>query len=234
MSQLRALIFDFDGTIADSEPLHLAAFQEVIRSELGMDLTPEAYAGRYLAFDDRRFFEAFLQDHGRESGSALMSRLLEYKSAAYGKIAENPVLLPGAEKLIRAAAERWPLTVASGALRHEIVPVLERAGLLGCFAAIVSAEDVEKSKPDPEGFLRAGEMAAKAAGEEIPPKACLVLEDSVAGVDAGLAAGMRVLAVTTSYPREKLGAADRVVGSLEEAADLDALEEWFAQLPPRD
>ncbi|MDA1001710.1 MAG: HAD family phosphatase, partial [bacterium] len=232
-ARLRALIFDFDGTIADSEPLHLAAFQDVIRSELGLDLTPEAYAERYLAFDDRRLFETFLRDRDRQVSAGEMARLLARKAERYEALAENPVLLPGAEALIRAAAERWPLSVASGALRREIAPVLERAGLLACFAAIVSADDVERSKPDPESFLRAREELSKAAGEDIPAEACLVLEDSVAGLAAGLAAGMRVLAVTTSYPREKLGAADRVVGSLDEVADPDALERWFAALSPR-
>ncbi|OGL61503.1 MAG: hypothetical protein A3J27_15755 [Candidatus Tectomicrobia bacterium RIFCSPLOWO2_12_FULL_69_37] len=227
MAALAAIIFDFDGTIADTERLHLAAFQRTLLEELGLELTGEQYTERYLAYDDRRLFEALLRDRGRTVPPAEFRRLLESKAAHYERLAGNPPLLPGAVEMIRKASARWPLAVASGALGHEVRPVLERAGLLGCFSAVVTAEMVSRGKPDPESFT----LALARLGRR--PGACLAVEDSLAGVAAAHSAGMRVLAVTTSFARDRLGEADRVVDSLEEASDPEALAAWFTSLPPR-
>ncbi len=231
MAELRAVIFDFDGTIADSEPLHLAAFQAVLAEELGLDLTEEEYAERYLAFDDRLLFTHVLGDRGVVVEPERFEQLLERKEARYREIAHAPRILPGAAEMIRAASAHWPLAIASGALGHEVRPVLERAGLLDCFPVIVTAEMVSRGKPDPESFLAALERIDERAAEPIPAASCLVVEDSVAGVRSGRAAGMRTLAVTTSYPAEKLTMADRVVDSLEETVDPGGLAVWFAALP---
>ncbi len=233
MPELGAVIFDFDGTIADSEPFHLAAFQRTFSEELGLDLTEAQYKERYLAFDDRRMIQRFLADRAAAAGPERLARLLEIKEAHYAALAGSPVILPGAPALIRACAQRWPLAIASGALQNEIRPVLEGAGLVEYFSPIISAEMVERGKPDPESFLAALDGINEGRAEKIDRAACLVVEDSVAGVDSGRAAGMRVLAVTNSYPREQLGGADRVVDSLEEAADSEALAAWFAGLAPR-
>ncbi|MEK6709514.1 MAG: HAD-IA family hydrolase [Nitrospinota bacterium] len=234
MAELAAIIFDFDGTIADSEPLHLAAFQRTLEEELGLELTGKQYTERYLAFDDRQLFEVLLRDRGRTVPPGQFARLLEVKAGHYQRLAENPPLLPGAAEMIRRASARWPLAIASGALGREVRPVLERAGLLGCFSAIVTAEMVSRGKPDPESFTAAlGRLNEKSRGGGIPPSSCLVAEDSLAGVAAARSAGMRVLAVTTSFGRAQLGEADRVVDSLEAAADPEALAAWFASLSPR-
>lgn len=238
MTGLAAIIFDFDGTIADSEPLHLAAFQRTLTEELGLELTEREYTERYLAYDDRRLFEVLLRDRGRRVPPEQFERLLRVKAAHYGRLAEDPPLLPGAAEMIQKTSARWPLALASGALGREVRPVLERAGLLGCFAAIVTAEMVERGKPDPESFVLALErLNRKSPGApprgKMSPGACLVVEDSIAGVAAARAAGMRVLAVTTSFGRDRLREADRVVDSLEEALDPEALAAWFASLPPR-
>jgi HAD superfamily hydrolase (TIGR01509 family) len=230
MADLGALIFDFDGTIADSEPFHLAAFQRTFSEELGLELTEAQYRGRYLAFDDRTMIRTFLIDRGAEVDPVRFERLLEIKEAHYETLGANPRILPGAAELIRAASSRWPLAVASGALGEEIRPVLVEAGLLDCFGPVVSAEMVERGKPDPESFLTALSRINEGLPEKIHPEACLVFEDSVAGVGSGRAAGMRVLAVTNSFPREALSRADRVVDSLEEITDTDALAAWFTKL----
>ena len=116
MADLRAIIFDFDGTIADSEPLHLAAFQAVLSEELDLDLTEEEYAERYLAFDDRLLFTHVLNDRGVAVDPDRFEQLLEQKEARYQEIALAPQILPGAAEMIRAAAGHWPLAIASGAL----------------------------------------------------------------------------------------------------------------------
>ncbi len=232
MAELRAIIFDFDGTIADSEPLHLAAFQAVLSVELDIDLTEEEYAERYLAFDDRLLFSHVLNDRGVVVEPDRFEQLLEMKEACYQEIASAPQILPGAAEMIRTAAVHWPLAIASGALGHEVRPVLERAGLIDCFPVIVTAEMVSCGKPDPESFLTALVRINESLDEPIPTSSCLVVEDSVAGVRSGNAAGMRTLAVTTSYPADKLTEADHVVDSLEETVDPGRLAAWFAALSP--
>lgn len=235
MAELAAIIFDFDGTIADSEPLHLAAFQRTLAEELGLELTEREYTERYLAYDDRKLFEVFLRDRERAVSAAQFERLVEAKEAHYARLAGSPPLLPGAAEMIRNASARWPLAIASGALEHEVRLVLEREGLLPYFSALVTAEKVSRGKPHPDSFAAALEALNRRAGHEggIAPASCLVAEDSLAGIAAGRSAGMRVLAVTTSFGRERLGEADRVVDSLEEVTDAAALADWFASLPPR-
>ena len=231
MVDLKAIIFDFDGTIADSEPLHLAAFQAVLSEELDLDLTEEEYAERYLAFDDRLLFTRVLGDRGVAVEPERFEQLLELKEVRYQEIALAPQILPGAAEMIRATAPHWPLAIASGALGHEVRPVLDRVGMIDCFPVIVTAEMVSRGKPDPESFLTALAQINENFAEPIPGASCLVVEDSVAGVRSGNAAGMRTLAVTTSYPADKLMEADRVVDSLEETVDPGRLAAWFAALP---
>ncbi len=232
MTQLGAIIFDFDGVIADSEPYHFAAFRKTYAEELDLELTQAQYDERYLAFDDEQMLRTFLGDRNVEVPPARFRELLESKEANFIALAQNPPILPGAAELIRAASARWPIAVASGALEREIRPVLEGAGLAECFTALVSAEMVTRGKPDPESYLTALARVNENRPEVLQPAGCLVIEDSIAGVGSGRDAGMRVLAVTNSFPRERLSGADRIVDSLEEVTGTDALAAWFASLPP--
>jgi len=210
----RAIIFDFDGVIADSEPLHLAAFQQALEPE-GIILTTEAYYADYLGYDDYDAIVAALREAGRppteETVQALMAAKAEHFLAL---VREGVRMLPGVPTFIRTAATRAPLAVASGALRREIELILAYAGLRQAFEAIVSAEDVSEGKPAPESFLTALERLKERAPGLVPGD-CLVIEDSRAGIEGARRAGMRCLAVTNSYPASELGAADVVVPSLE-------------------
>ena len=211
----RALVFDFDGVIADDEPLHLAAFQRTLAGE-GITLTPEAYYARYLGFDDHDAVVEALRDAGRPVTPDRVQALMAAKAGHFLDLVRDGVrIFPGVPELVRAAAGRVPLAIASGALRREIALILAQAGLTRAFTAIVSAEDVEEGKPSPAAFLAALERLR----ETVPDLAaahCLVVEDSRAGVEAARRAGMRCLAVTNSYPAEALADADLVVTSLDE------------------
>jgi HAD superfamily hydrolase (TIGR01509 family) len=210
-----ALIFDFDGVIADDEPLHLAAFQHVLAAE-GITLTREAYYARYLGFDDHDAIVAALGEAGRPPAPAVVRSLMTAKAERFlALVRDGAPIFPGVATFVRASAARVPLAIASGALRREIELILTQAALAECFTAIVSAEDVREGKPAPEGFLGALERL-RARVPELAPGACLVIEDSQPGVEAARRAGMRCLAVTNSYPAEALRGADLVVGSLEE------------------
>ena len=210
-----AIIFDFDGVIADDEPLHLAAFQRALASD-GITITREQYYARYLGFDDRSAIIEAFRDAGATPSAAQLRTVLAAKAEQFlALVRAGAPIFPGVPAFVRGAAARVPLAIASGALRHEIELILAQAGLADCFAAIVSAEDVREGKPSPEGFLLALERL-RARRTDLTPERCLVIEDSQPGLEAARRAGMRCLAVTSSYPAAALGGADLVVGTLED------------------
>jgi len=224
---LRAIIFDCDGVIADTEPLHLASFQKVLEEE-GISLSKEDYFKRFLALDDRGCFTRVYEENNRELSPERLAELIARKASYIEPVMEEHLrFFPGSAEFIREASLIYPTAIASGALRREIELILKHGGVKDCFDVIVSAEDVSKSKPDPEPFLLARRLLSAAMTFDIEPEACLVVEDSIHGVEAARRAGMRVLAVTNSYPKEELMMADCVVDSLE-SLPLASLEAIFA------
>ncbi len=192
---LRALIFDFDGVIADTEPLHLRAFQHALR-EVSLELSPEDYFHRFLGLNDAALMRAVLETAGRPAPADELSRLLRVKDAAYFRlIATGLETRPGVADFIRRAAAVWPLAICSGARRREIETILAHAGLAAAFRFVVSADDVAASKPDPAGYLLAVERMRKHA-PGLHPAECLAIEDSPFGLQAARAAGLRTLAVS--------------------------------------
>jgi beta-phosphoglucomutase len=222
---LSAIIFDFDGVIADTERLHLRAFREVLAGQ-GVDLTEADYFARYLGFNDGDVLRSVARDCGLAPDDARLAAMLRDKAARYARlIATLPVLYEGVERRVREWSRQVPLAIASGALRSEIESILERNDLLSCFAAIVTAKDVARGKPAPDPALTALERLQVAArAEALPsPGGCVVIEDSLPGIEAARAAGMRTVAVTTNYSAERLANADLVVPSVF-ALDLQTLD----------
>jgi HAD superfamily hydrolase (TIGR01509 family) len=233
---LRALIFDFDGVVADNEPIHLAAFQDVLR-ELHIPLTTEEYYARYVGYDDKGCFEEVLKVHGRPYPKAAIDELIAKKSLIFmARLKDRLFIFPGVQSLVQEAAGRYHLAIASGALRHEIEFVLEQAGIRKAFEHITSAEEVARGKPDPECFLHALKGLSGIRRRDGRPEPtlkadeCLVIEDTLAGIHAARAAGMKVLAVANTHAVEDLQEADAVVRSLEEV-NLDelAIRLWGAE-----
>jgi HAD superfamily hydrolase (TIGR01509 family) len=223
---LRAIIFDCDGVIADTEPLHLAAFQRVLAEE-GIALTEDEYYNLYLALDDRHCFQRVYHDRKGSLSEPELESLIGRKAALFEPVLDSHLrVFPGVREFIRSAGERLPLAVASGALRHEVEAILRVAGIQDCFRAIVCAEDTSIGKPDPEPFQKALARLISAVGERIAPRECLVVEDSIHGIEGALAAGMRCLGVTNSYSRKELTGADKVVESLSEVS-LEELAALF-------
>jgi beta-phosphoglucomutase len=213
---LRAVIFDFNGIIVDDEPIHFELFQRVLAEE-GITLTEEAYYARYLGFDDRGAFMAGFRENNRSLTDEKLAELIDRKAAYYQQaIRDHVTIFPGVKNLVYDLAPRVPLAVASGALRHEIVTILKTAGLLNCFQAVVSAEDVKQGKPEPEIFLTVLAKLNKGVTPHIEAAECVVIEDSKEGIRGARRAGMKCLAVTNSHPEEMLREANAVVKSLEE------------------
>lgn len=224
---LAAVIFDFDGVIVDTEPLHFEAFRRITEPH-GIEIPWEMYKREYMGFDDRDAFRAIFRDAGRPLGEERLPGLIGAKAEAFGALAESQGVepYPGATRLIRELAARLPLALCSGALRSDIEPILDRAALQACFSIMVTAEDVAASKPDPACYREAlRRLAARFPERNFPPAACVAIEDTPAGIAAARGAGLKVLAVQTTHGAGPLAGADRVVESLQglAVADLDAL-----------
>jgi len=226
---LRAIIFDFDGVVADDEPLHLESFQRAL-AECGVALDPKVYYERYLGFDDRECVRQVLADQNQLVSEHVVDALVASKGRSFMQAIEGGVrLFAGVAEFVRRAAASYPLAIASGALRQEIEVILVAAGLSGHFGAIASAEDITVGKPDPAIFeLALARLNEAVRDQPIMPCQCVVIEDSVAGVDGAKRAGMRCLAVTNSYGPDDLRRADLVVSSLE-GLELGALEGLFGK-----
>ena len=213
---IRAVVFDFDGVLANSEPLHFRAFRDVL-SELDITLTEAAYYDRYLGFDDVGAFRAIASDAGKELAGADLARLVKRKAARLEQLeAGMSVLFPGAREAIRRMADHGMLAIASGAIRPEISRVLEREGLSAFFPVVVAAEDTPASKPDPAPYRRAVELLSRAAPAPFLPSECVAVEDSRWGLESARSAGLHTVAVTHSYPAAELAGADRLIDHLDQ------------------
>jgi HAD superfamily hydrolase (TIGR01509 family) len=143
----------------------------------------------------------------------MLKTLIARKTEMYKKTAaQNLVILPGVVEFVMAVAQKYPLAMASGALKEEVLLMIGAAGIRDYFDAVIAAEDVKNGKPAPDAYLKAlSEINRLNPGKNIQPSECLVVEDSKHGVTSAHAAGMKCVAVCTSYTAEELKAADRVV-----------------------
>jgi len=216
---LDAVIFDFDGVVVDSEPIHLAGFRQAL-AKRGIGLSTQDYYGKYVGFDDHDCFAKVLEDNGREIDEREIAAMTAEKTARVKKaLAESIQPLPGALELMRAARDAGAgVAICSGALRAEIEIAAKAVGALGLADVIVSAEDVARGKPDPEGYLLTLRLLGQARSRPPDPAATYVVEDAPAGAEAAKAAGCKVIAVTNSFNRKALAGADLVVDSLTEVS----------------
>jgi len=214
---LRAIVFDFDGVIANSEPLHYLAFQDVL-GQSGITFLEKEYYDRYLGYDDVGVFKAVAADRGLSWTVDRIAGFVQFKAAVIERLEQNTsILFPGADAAIRRAAALVPLAIASGALGAEIRRVLVREGLTSYFKAIVAAEDTPVSKPAPDPYQRAVTQLSEAIGAPLLPAECVAIEDSPWGLQSAKAAGLRTVAVAHSYDRTVLEA-DLVISAV---GDLD-------------
>ena len=214
-----ATIFDYNGVLVDDEVVHLEAFRDVL-GPLGITVSEQDYWERYLGFDDAGAFRAIFADRGRTATDEQVRSLIEAKRPRYLERARGTLRgFAGASALVRRRAEAGPVAIVSGALRDEIALGLSVLGVTANVMAIVSAEDTKHSKPHPEGYL----LGIDALAGSLGPRAAqaVVIEDSVAGVEAAKSAKLACVAVTHSYPREELQkvGADLIVDDLDAITD---------------
>jgi HAD superfamily hydrolase (TIGR01509 family) len=220
---LRAIVFDFDGVIANSEPLHFAAFRDVLAGH-GVELNEADYYERYLGYDDVGVFRAVAVDRQLTWTLDRVAGLTRAKASRLARLGgETSVLFPGAEAVIRRAAARVPLAIASGALGVEIRRALDHANLTSSFRAIVAAGETSTGKPGPEPYARALTLLSEQLGTSFPPASCVAIEDSKWGLESAKAAGLRTVGVLHTYDRGELDTADLVIQTLDDL-DLEALD----------
>lgn len=226
---IRAIVFDLDGTIADTEPLHYDAFAQVLRGE-GIELSLKHYAEQLIGYDDRGCFETMLRESNRTVDDGIIKQLTAQKAAIYGRmIAVRDVIYPGAADFVRRCADRFPLILVTGTLRHEAEAILGNSGLRKFFLDVIAAEDVAHGKPAPDGFLaglgRLGFILRP--HPSINADECLVFEDTVAGVTAARAAGMHIAVFCQTATASQLADADLILPTIGQA-NLDEILRHFA------
>lgn len=207
----RAVIFDMDGVIVDSEPRHERAFLEVVKS-IGYEATHGLRFADYLGRSDNELWEDFVKRHRPKEST---EQLLAMKRALVIEIIrrEQP-LFKGLSQLVKRLSPLFKLAVASGSEHAVIDAVLALEGLRSFFPVVVSASEVKRGKPAPDIFLKAASLM------NVNPDGCWVIEDSKPGVAGALAAGMKVIAITNTHSAEELSSAHFVVRNNDEIEDL--------------
>ena len=212
---IRAILFDFDGVIADTEPLHYRTFAAVLADE-GITITREVNDREFIGIDVVESFEKAFRLAHRTLEPEARDALIRKKSVRFQEAIPTLKLFPGAMELVAAASRRLPCAIGSGALRAEIEAVLRYHGLMDSFRFLVTADDKVRSKPAPDVYLRALELFRKRGQPDLEPEDCLVIEDSIPGIQASRLAGMRCVAVAHSHPAHMLQEADLVIPTLVE------------------
>lgn len=225
---LKVVIFDFDGVITDSEILHFRAFNQVL-AQYDTRISKSDYYKTYLGFTDVDCYKMFINQGLLKTDPQQIPNLVEQKKQIFEKLAKaEGSIIEGVREFLQTLEQnKIPMAICSGALLTEIEFVLEDAGLNHLFEVIVSAEDVKKGKPDPEGFLLTLERLNANRENPISSNQCIVIEDSHWGLEAAQAAGIHTIAVTNSYDAEQLNMAEKVVSKLSDLS-IDDLEQLCA------
>jgi beta-phosphoglucomutase len=222
---LGAVIFDFDGVITDSEILHLRAFNRVL-AQHGIEITTRDYYKHYLGLTDIDLLKLLAAKRLLKANTGEIENLAKQKEQIFEHLAETEgSIIEGVADFLRLLESNEVLmAICSGALLAEIEVILEKGRLRGFFEVIVSAEQVTKGKPNPEGFLLTLEKLNRAGRKAMSADECIVIEDSHWGLEAAKRAGMHTIAVTNSYDAEQLSMAERIVAKLSDLR-MDDLQE---------
>ncbi|MBA2650792.1 MAG: HAD family phosphatase [Tatlockia sp.] len=220
-----AIIFDFDGVILDSEPLHYEACCEVLEV-LGIELSYEEYIENYLGLADKDMFPKLLSNKNYSFSAGAIKELIHTKVAAYITIINSRDQLPLIDHfeqfLFNMAPKVKQMAICSGSAKTEIAAVLSKVRqgeLQTYFNAIVTSEDIKKGKPSPEGYL----LTARRLN--LCPSHCLVIEDTPHGVLAAKAAGMRAIGLLTTYDKHQFVNADKLVTGFKQLLEEDVMKE---------
>jgi beta-phosphoglucomutase len=212
---VRAVIFDFNGTLSNDEPILCEIFRELF-AEQGRPLSAEEYFDQLAGLSDPEIVRKWLGPSHPAVDDVIAERITRYRAAVLGGSTVSEMV----RQAVRYAADRVPVAIVSGAARAEIDPVLTAAGLAAVIQVVVSADDVSEGKPNPESYLRVLELL----DDDIRAGEVVVLEDTEAGIAAAKAAGMSCIAVLGTLKPERLAAADEIVPAIDVALMRRLLE----------
>ena len=198
-----AIIFDFNGTLSDDEPIMCEIFIELF-AEHGKPLSAQEYFDQLAGLSDPEIVRTWLGEDHPDIDHVIAERVNRYRAA----VGDGSAIHEHVREAVRYAAERVPLAICSGAARAEIAPAVEAAGLAEYFRAIVSSDDVVHGKPDPEGYLKTLSLLGD-------PNDALVFEDTEAGIASAKAAGLRVIAKLGTLEPQRLRDADERVDRID-------------------
>lgn len=214
----KAIIFDFDGVITDTEPLHMEAWQGVLE-DLGISFDADEYRAHYLGLNDRELLGVLGRIHKRHFDDIEKAKLIEEKTALLISMVERGMsVMAGLMEFINSVKDKMLLAICSGANRGEIDFILRKIKYTGIFSPIIASDSVTRGKPDPEGYIRAIEGLTDRSNDIILPENVFAIEDSPVGITAARAAGIKCLAIKNFFSEADLSKADWVVNSF---ADLD-------------
>ena len=216
MRRPRAIVFDFNGTLSHDEPILCEIFMDLF-AQHGKPLSAQEYFDELAGLSDPEIVRTWLGRDHPDVDEVIEERMRRYRAA----VADGSSVPAELRDAVRFAADRVSLAIVSGAARPEIEPVVEAAGLAGCFDFIVTSDDIERGKPDPEGYLKALGLF----DQEIDAGDVLVLEDTEAGIESAKSAGMRCFAVLGTLAPERLAHADEIV----EGIDVPLMQRLFAE-----
>ena len=214
---LKAVIFDFDGVISDSEILHFRAFNQML-AQYGIEITIKDYYKTYLGFNDADCYKLLIRQGLLKIDEQHVGDLVEQKKLIFEKLSKTEgKIIEGVRDFLKVLEQNnVPMAICSGSLLTEVEMVLKDARLRHLFEVIVSAEHVKKGKPHPEGFLLSLQRLNESRENPITANQCIAIEDSHWGLEAAKAAGMHTIAVTNSYDAEQLSMAEKIVTRLNE------------------
>ncbi len=223
MDQIKAVFFDCDGVLVDSEIIHYRAFQNVL-SPFGVSFDYKRYEDKYIGFDDRDAFIEIAKDFGKPEIAEKLDVLISAKNKALRKAVEEDLSsFEGVVEFVKKLRDAGVfMAVVSGSLRDEVELFVSKLGLSSFFEFYVTAEDVRKSKPDPESYLLAFKKMKLHLDGKLSKKNCVVFEDTPSGIQAAKSAGLFTVAITNSFPPADLHKADLVISSFK---DIDI--NWF-------
>mgnify|MGYP001461662619 FL=1 len=212
MNQMKIIIFDFDGVILDSENSHFIAFNEGLKN-LNINISEDEYYSKYISLDDRGVITNVVNDKNISVTNEEINMIIKNKNDYFeSRLIDNSKLFPGVEELIIQLSKNFVLSIGSGANRSEIIKTLKNNNIYDYFEIIVSADEVNNPKPNPETYNRVLDNI----NIDFNINEIIVIEDSPGGIEAAKSAGLKCIAITNTFDNEELGKADIIVSNYED------------------
>lgn len=212
MNQMKIIIFDFDGVILDSENSHFIAFNEGLKN-LNINISEDEYYSKYISLDDRGVITNVVNDKNISVTNEEIDMIIKNKNDYFeSRLIDNSKLFPGVEELIIQLSKNFVLSIGSGANRSEIIKTLKNNNIYDYFEIIVSSDEVNNPKPNPETYNRVLDNI----NTDFNINEIIVIEDSPGGIEAAKSAGLKCIAITNTFDNKELGKADIIVSNYED------------------